>query len=45
MQSNNKLEYAKFDFLSATDEKEVEGIILKGIGRLLTRIEKWPKKA
>lgn len=26
-----KLEYAKFDFLSATDEKEIEKIILKEI--------------
>ncbi len=37
--------YAHFDFLSAITETDIEKIILKGVGELITRIEKGPKKA
>lgn len=39
-----KLLYAKFDFFSATNENDIEKIMLKSIGQLLGRIEKLPTK-
>lgn len=39
-----KLDFAKFDFLSAVDEEDIEKIILRGIGKLLGTIETGPKK-
>jgi uncharacterized protein len=39
-----KVDYAQFDFLSAVDEKDIEKIILKGVGQLLGRLENTPKK-
>jgi AAA+ ATPase superfamily predicted ATPase len=38
------LHYAQFDFLSATSEKDVRTIILKGVGELIGRVEKAPGK-
>jgi AAA+ ATPase superfamily predicted ATPase len=40
-----KLPYVQFDFLSVISEEDVERIILKGIGKLITKIEKGPRKA
>jgi AAA+ ATPase superfamily predicted ATPase len=39
------LPYVQFDFLSAINEEDIERIILKGIGKLIMRIEKGPRKA
>lgn len=43
--SHSKLQYAHFDFLSAVSINDIEKIILDGIGDLLTRLEKGPRKA
>ena len=40
-----KLHYAQFDFLSAVCIDDIEKIILRGMGQLLERIEKGPRKA
>lgn len=40
-----KLLYAHFDFFSAIDEQDIEKIILKGVGELIGKLEKGPKKA
>lgn len=40
-----KLHFAAFDFLSAVTLHDIEKIILKGVGLLIGRIEKGPKKA
>jgi hypothetical protein len=37
--------HAQFDFLSAVNESDIEKIILKGVGSLIGRLEKGPKKA
>ncbi len=39
-----RLPYAQFDFLSAINESDIEKILLKGVGLLLGRIEKGPRK-
>ncbi len=41
----SKLPYVQFDFLSAINEEDIERIILKGVGKLMTRIEKGARKA
>lgn len=37
--------HAHFDFLSAIDEQDIERIVLKGVGELIGKLEKGPKKA
>lgn len=37
--------YGQFDFFSAIDEKDIERIILNGVGKLISRLEPIPKKA
>lgn len=39
-----KLDYAQFDFFSAVNLDDIEKIMLKGISKLLTRLEKGPRK-
>jgi AAA+ ATPase superfamily predicted ATPase len=41
----SRLHYAKFDFLSAVNENDVEKIILQGVGRLIGQIVTGPRKA
>ena len=41
----SRLQHAQFDFLSSVSVNDIEKIILKGIGQLLGRIEKGPRKA
>ena len=43
--SKSKLPFAHFDFLSAVSPSDVEGIMMRGVGKLLSRIEKGPRKA
>jgi len=40
-----KLNYVHFDFLSVTDEDDIESIILQGVGKLILQLEKGVKKA
>lgn len=40
-----KLPYAHIDFFSAIDERDIERIILNGIGKLLSSMESLPQKA
>jgi hypothetical protein len=42
--AKSKLPYAHFDFLSAVSTHDVERIIMSGVGKLLSRIEKGPRK-
>jgi len=39
-----RLHFAQFDFFTAVSEADIEKIILKSIGQLLTRIESGPRK-
>jgi AAA+ ATPase superfamily predicted ATPase len=40
-----KLPYAQIDLFSAVDEYDIERSILKGVGKLITRMESIPKRA
>lgn len=40
-----KLPYAHIDFFSAIDERDIERIILNGVGKLLSSMESLPQKA
>ncbi len=42
---DSKLHFAAFDFLSAVTLHDIEKIMLKGVGSLIGRIERGPKKA
>jgi AAA+ ATPase superfamily predicted ATPase len=39
------LPYAQIDFFSAVDEQDIERSILKGVGKLISRMESIPKRA
>lgn len=41
---HSKLSYARFDFLSAINETDIEKCILKGVGELISRMESGVKK-
>lgn len=41
----SKLPYAQIDLFSAVDERDVERAVLKGVGKLLSKIESIPQKA
>lgn len=43
--TQTNLPYAHIDLFSAVEESDIERIILKGIGKLISRIESLPKKA
>ena len=43
--NKSKLPYAHIDFFSSVDEEDIEKAILKGVGRLISRMESLPKKA
>lgn len=43
--SQAKLPYAQIDFFSAVDEQDIEKAILKGVGKLISRMESIPKRA
>ncbi|EKD72941.1 MAG: hypothetical protein ACD_45C00507G0006 [uncultured bacterium] len=40
-----KIPYAQIDLFSAVDEQDIERCILKGIGKLISRMESVPKRA
>jgi AAA+ ATPase superfamily predicted ATPase len=40
-----KLPYAQIDLFSAVDEQDIERSILKGVGKLISRMESVPKRA
>lgn len=40
-----KLPYAQIDLFSAVDEQDIERSILKGVGKLISRMESIPKRA
>lgn len=43
--AQTKLPYAHIDLFSAVEESDIERIILKGVGKLISRMESLPKKA
>ena len=43
--AQTKLPYAHIDLFSAIDESDIERIILKGVSKLISRMETLPKKA
>lgn len=41
----SQLPYAHIDLFSAVDEQDIERLVLKGVGQLISRIESLPQKA